>query len=143
MQKVTRNSKEFTEAANRVVSGQSTKEAEAALLNVKPGTFAVWMTRSGLTSRTNPDGTKKLHGAALGWVTSDPDKAKALEEATAKVLAGEMSATRAAEVYPGVAVSAVSARARRARAEAGVEKPKTIRRTQAEMAAIRANPAPK
>ena len=133
---LTRNSEKFIDAAKRVVSGQSTKEVEAALLNVKPGTFAVWMTRGGFTSRTNPDGTKKLHGAALGWVTSDPDKAKALEEATARVLAGEMSATRAAEVYPDVAMSAVAARVRRARAEAGLEKPKTIRRTRAELASI-------
>ena len=128
----------FKEAAQRVTSGQSTKEVEAAALNIKPGTFAVWMTRAGLTSRRNPDGSKKLHGAALGWVTTDPDKAKALEAATALVLAGETSATQAAEKFPGVAVSAISARVRRARTEAGVEKPPTIRRTRAQMEAARA-----
>lgn len=112
-----KNSDAFREAARRVVSGQSTKEVEASILNIKPGTFAVWMTRAGITSRKNNTAKRRLHGAALGWVTADPIKAKALEEATARVLAGELTSTQASKEYPELssARATLAARVRRAR----------------------------
>lgn len=120
MQLHKRNSPTFRDAAQRVISGQSTKEVEAEALNMKPGTFAVWMTRSKLTSRFNPDGTPKLQGAALGWATSDSDKAKALAEATTRVLAGELTATQACRDNPILADSRANLadRVRRAKARA-------------------------
>lgn len=134
--KITRHSKEFVEAAGRVASGATTREAAAQELGVNPGTFGVWMSRSGIAVDKTEKGTKKPAGAALGWAINDPDKAKALDEATARVLAGEMSVTEASEIYTDVAFATIAARVRRTRERLGI--PVQKRRTRAQMEAARA-----
>jgi hypothetical protein len=123
MKTITRHDTAFVEAARRVACGASTREQESAALGVNPGTFAVWMSRSKITASRNPDNVKKLHGAALGWVTTDPDKAKAMDEATARVLAGEITSTQAARDYPELADAraAIAARVRRAKVQLKVQ----------------------
>ena len=123
---ITRHSEVFKAAAARVIAGHSTKEEEGALIGVKPNTFAVWMSRSGMTSRVNPDGTKKLAGAALGWGIADSDKSKALDDATRRVMSGELRASDVVKLYPELADepdknrATVAARVRRARVAKGL-----------------------
>lgn len=92
-----RNDAQFQEMVSRISSGELTRAQAAEVYQVKPGTLGVWLARSGVYSKS-PDGPKKLHGAAVKWADTDPDKAKAYEEAVMKVLKG-MPGAEAARKY--------------------------------------------
>ncbi|MDO9236198.1 MAG: hypothetical protein Q7U28_09235 [Aquabacterium sp.] len=123
---ITRNSKEFRELVSRLQAGTLTRAQAAAEYGINPGTLGVWLSRSKVRS------PKALHGAALGWAITDPDKIKLLNEAVAKVLAGEVSATKASEMYPTLALATIAFRVRKARIAAG--QPVQHRRTREELA---------
>jgi hypothetical protein len=132
---ITRHTQIFIDAAHRVARQEVTRTEAAAKLGVNLGTFTVWMQRSGISEGKNPNGTKKAHGAALGWLTSDPVKAKALEEAVARVLSGELTGTEAAELYPDATIAAIGSRVRAHLKRTGGTPPPRKRRTRLEMAA--------
>lgn len=92
-----RNDAQFQEMVSRISSGELTRAQAAEVYQVKPGTLGVWLARSGVYSKS-PDGPKKLHGAAVKWADTDPDKAKAYEEAVMMVLKG-MPGAEAARKY--------------------------------------------
>lgn len=130
MKTINRHSQEFKDLAAKILSGELSRLEASNQYGINPGTLAVWMSRSNLTSK-GPDGVKKLHGAALESAITDPDKVKLLEEAVARVLDGELSATEAAEKYPTLAQVTIAKRVRKYRQEHGMTVQK--RRTRAEM----------
>lgn len=134
---ITRHTKAFINAAHRVANHEVSRVEAAAELGVNPGTFGVWMQRSGIREQKTPDGTKKAHGAALGWAHTDPVKAKALDEASARVISGELTSTEAAELYPDAALPAIAQRVRTHLKRLGIAPPPRKRRTRLEMAAAK------
>ena len=117
---ITRHTQTFLDAAHRVSRGEITRIDAASALDIKPGTFAVWMSRAGIGGPKNERGTKQLAGAALGWALTDPDKVKDLDDATALVLSGECSQAEALLRYPSVKQTTLSIKVTRARARAGI-----------------------
>lgn len=113
----------------RIQSGELTRAQAAQTYGINLGTLGVWLSRSKVNTTTRAP--RKLHGAALGWAITDPDKVKLLDEAVAKVLAGEMSATKASEIYPTLALATIALRVRKARLAAG--QPVQQRRTREEL----------
>ena len=139
---ITRHTQAFIDAAHRVSRGEITRIDAAAQLNLNPGTFAVWMSRSKIKADKSVKPTKQLAGAALGLLQGlDPDKAQALDEAVARVVSGEITLAEARGLYPDLSGSTLTVRVRKANARLGVTVKR--RRTPAEMAAVRAAQAPK
>jgi len=116
---ITRHSEKFKILASRMHSGEITREQMADACGIKVGTLGVWLTRSKLTKKNNADGTKKLHGAALGLVINDPNRAKVVATAVARVMSGEISVTQAAREYPEIPASTLSKRVRQLKEYAG------------------------
>lgn len=129
-----RNDQTFKEMVSRITAGELTRQQAADSYGVNYGTLCVWLGRSNLNAQTARKATgipKPLAGAALGWNVTDPNKAKVLEEATARVISGEFSVTEASEKYPDLALSTLSKRVRKERMAAGY--PVQKRRTRAQL----------
>lgn len=114
-----RNDKTFKEMVARISSGELTRAKAAELYGINLGTLNVWISRSGVGKETRSP--HKLHGAALGWASTDPNRAKALKEATDKVLSGDLSLDDATEKFKmeGVARATLARSVRAARVAAG------------------------
>ena len=115
-----RHCQEFKDLAARILSKEISRLEAAEISGINPGTLGVWLSRSKLNSPRNEDGTKRLHGAALERRIVDPEKSHLLDEAVAKVLDGEMSATEASERYKSLTLVTISTRVRRERAKLGL-----------------------
>lgn len=117
---VSRTSPEFKALAARMHAGEITRDQMADLCGIKIGTLGVWLTRSGLTKKNNADGTKKLHGFALGMVINDPTRAQALSAVVDRVMSGEISVTQASKECPEIPLSTISSRVRKLKGYAGL-----------------------
>lgn len=119
-----RNDKTFKEMVARLQSGEITRHQAADIYQIGYGTLGVWLSRSGVAKSTAgrlPDGSRRLHGAALERSRSlSPDKAKALDAAVARVLAGEISALAAEAENPDLSARTIAQRVRKARIDQGL-----------------------
>lgn len=127
-----RNDPTFKEMVSRIESGELTRLQAADTYGINPGTLNVWLSRSNLAEKTRLK-ERPLHGAALGWVKLDPDRAKLLDEVVARVVAGELTVTQAARENPTLVLMTISTKVRQRQEELGL--PMRKRRTRAEMAA--------
>jgi hypothetical protein len=115
-----RNDSTFKELVSRITSGELTRLQAADIYGVNPGTLKVWLNRSNLSDATRLK-ERPLHGAALGWMTIDPETARLLEDAAQKVLDGTFKSCLAAHAsYPSLSLSTLTARVRKARLAQGL-----------------------
>lgn len=117
-----RHSPQFKELVGRLQSGELTRAQAAEIYGINPMTLAKWLVRSkvGESTRTKAEG--QLYGAAIEKLNSlDPAVAEALAEATQKVVDGVYPSCLAAHKdYPGVSLSTLTARVRKARVAKGL-----------------------
>lgn len=121
-----RHSPEFKALVKRLQAGELTRKDAAEQAGLSYGTLSVWLSRSGVTAaipdnrRTNhADKPFEPHAAVLNGAEMTPDKAKALNAAVDKVLAGGTSA-RAAAAEMGVSHVTVAAKVRKIRIAQGL-----------------------
>ena len=114
-----RNDPTFKEMVSRITSRELTRLQAADTYQIKPNTLNAWLRRSKIDA---PKQTRIAYGAAAELADRlDPNIAKLLDEATQKVLDGTLKSCLAASAaYPGISLSTLTARVRKARLAAGL-----------------------
>lgn len=116
-----RHSQEFLQLVERLKSGELTRKQACDEYSIHPGTLSSWLLRSNLNEVTRLK-TKDLYGEAAKKVLTDPVVVGELEEATKKVLSGEIpSCLAASRVYKNIKLGTLTVRVRKARLAAGQE----------------------
>jgi hypothetical protein len=114
-----RNDTTFKEMISRINSGELTRLQAADVYKIKPNTLNAWVIRSKLDV---PKQKRVAYGAAAEAAERlDPNIAKLLDEATAKVLDGTFRSCLAAHAeYPGIVLGTLTKRVRKARLAQGL-----------------------
>ena len=127
MRVMKRNDTTFHEMISRIRSGELTRRQAAETYGIAVGVLNVWIQRSKITGlprdnnwrSQNPDKVKELTSHLLGKAL-DPERQAALNDAVARVLAGEISARAAALQDPRLSARTIAMKVRQARIKEGL-----------------------
>lgn len=122
-----RNDPTFKEMVSRLQAGELTRKRAAEEYGLNLGTLMVWLGRSKVTGiprdnawrASNPDKVNAMNSHLIGQKLTG-EAAKALYNATERVLRGEISALAAAKADPRISARTLASRVRKARLERGL-----------------------